>query len=634
MKKRSIVLAIVLQSMIFSVDAREARLAHVFQDNMVLQREKAVAVWGWGEPGTPVRVRFADQEKTTGVGNDGRWRLSLAPIDASAEGRPLTVTMGETTVTRRNVVVGEVWIAAGQSNMNHGGPDRPTGLYPHYTSPGTEGGKPAIRSIRFGSGASLEALEDVVSFKRGDEPWNLVNEPFTSTNMANYFARVVRDELDVPVGILHVAVSGTNQAAWMSKETLESFPGKGEHANFYEQLLASSKENLAKGGDIRSWEDFQRAEAEWLENRQGRYPGSGRTFVNFPTALYNTRIHPLAPFTVRGTIWHQGEGGPGGPYGERLVAMAKQWRELFGQDFAFLWGTLTRDTSGQPPLKPQPEWFYRSGTNPSIRHAEELFADDDSTGMVELYDVGDHETHFHQKAEAGRRMGLAALDRVYGRSRVFSGPLMSGVAVEGGKATVTWSRVADGLVYLPSINGISGFYIQGKGADYRWAEVEVVSEDTLVLSHPEVEEITALGYAVNQNPHETLFNSAGFPASPFRWRMSRIPWSGHVQGDLLGFQPDTEEKATYNLGHLRRGGYVFQFMKGRNTPDGQQVAVEAYLSPEWETPVVLVDGRPVEFKTVDREGAAVAWFDAPVDDSWIVVADKDQALALDRFRRY
>ncbi|MDF3130712.1 sialate O-acetylesterase [Kiritimatiellaeota bacterium B1221] len=634
MKQPILFFTLFLINALMSVGAVEPRLAEIFQDHMVLQQGKPVTVWGWADPGTPVQVAFAGQVVKGTAGENGRWQLALTPLQASAEGAALTVNMGSQSVVREDVVVGEVWIAAGQSNMNHTGPDKPTGLYPHYQSPGTAGGKPSIRFRRFGGGASLEPLEDVAEVSRDSGAWEVVQEPLTDTNLSRYFARILRDELELPIGIVQVAVSGTNQGAWMSRETLEQFPGK-DGSNFYEQLLNDHSEKLAKKGkNIKSWEAYKQAEAAWLETREGRYPGRGTTFANFPTALYNSRVHPLAPFAVRGVIWHQGEGGPGGPYGERLVAMAKQWRDLFGQDFAFIWGTLTRSTDHLPPLEPQPTWFYRSGTNISIREAEGLFADDPATTMVEFYDIGDQDTHFYQKAEAGRRMALAAMDRVYGQPQVYSGPLMREVQVNGGKATVVWDRVAEGLRYEPSLEGVSGFYIKGKSGEYRWAKVALDGKDGVILSHPEVAEIAELGYAVNQNPHETLFNSAGFPASPFRWNMGRIPWSGHSKSEWLTFQPGTPQKTGISMTHVRREGVVFQMVKGRKTPDGLRVGLQMKLSPEWKNPAVLLEGEPLKFEVQEQEGTKVALFDVSVDNSWIVVGEGDQVAELNKIRRF
>ena len=551
-------------------------------------------------------------------------------------GRTLEVRIGEATITRKNVVVGEVWLAAGQSNMNHSGPDRATGLYPHHVSP-TEVGRPDVRITRFGAGASLDPQADLTPIAPDHAPWTVLpsDAVVNSLNIPTGFARFLRDKLDVPVGIIHVAVSGTNQGAWMDRKTLESFPGRGEHANYYQELFATHNEGLAKKGkNIKSWEDFERAMAAWRANPIGRSPAD-MTIMNFPTTLYNTRIHPLAPFALRGVIWHQGEGGPGGPYGRRLVAMAKQWRALFGQDFYFIWGTLTRNTKASPPIEPQPTWFYRSATNAEIRKAVEYFGEDGRAALVELYDVGDHETHFLQKAEASRRMGLAALTLAYGQNHLYSGPLKADVAIEGSKAIVRFDRVGDGLVYQPSINGISGIYIKGQDTGYRWANVEVTGKDTLEISHPEVSEIAAVGYAVNGNPHETLFNSEGYPASPFKINMEQIPWSGHAGGmQLVALDNSSPSQPEISITHVRRGGYVFQLTGGREMSKNAQATVRAYIPEEWDGYVVESGQASIETRAKTEGDARFATFTVPVDRAWIIVAEQGRGDGLRGINRY
>jgi len=606
----------------------EVRLAHIFQDNMVLQRGKPAPVWGWAEPGAVVEVAFAGQTKRATARADGYWRATLEPLAASREGRDLVVRIGAETITRRNVLVGEVWLAAGQSNMNHPGPDKDTGVYPHYVSPPAASGKPQIRIMKFGWGAALEPLADIDPTQRGDSPWQVLGENPAprSMNLSRYFALVVRDGLDVPVGVVHVAVSGTNQAAWMSRETLGSFPGAGKAANAYEQFFAVAEGKLASStGQIKSWADFERSDAEWRRTRKGRWPVGARALqiFAFPTSLYNTRIHPVAPLAMRGVIWHQGEGGPGGPYGRRLVAMAKQWRELFDQDLVFIWGTLSRSTTSSPPLEPLLSWFYRSNTNVEIRKALELFGDDKNVALVEFYDVGDHETHFGQKAEAGRRMGLAALTTAYGQDHVYAGPRQAKATINGNKALLRFEHVGKGLVYTPSIGGISGVIVKGAQGPYRWAEVKVIDPATVEVSHPEIAEIKTIAYGVAPNPHETIFNSAGLPASPLRVNVGRIPHGAQGPG-MVRPAGESRRAATLSVAHVRRDGYVFRLLKRRGSGDAT-VTVQAYVSGEWDGCEVRLGGKPVETAETTVDGLRFVTFDAPTDGSWIVVAAKGKA---------
>ncbi|MEK7415328.1 MAG: hypothetical protein AAB263_18635, partial [Planctomycetota bacterium] len=388
---RSVLLTlVVLLIWLPSVGQAEERLAYVFQDNMVLQREKPVPIWGWGSAGTQVDVSFAGQKKETKADERGAWKVTLDPLVANRVGQELVVHIGTAAITRKNILVGEVWMAAGQSNMRVGGPDLDTGVYPHYRSPGTTGGKPEIRICDFGWGASMEPLTDIDPAGRTGNPWTVLKEdpPAAILGMSQYFSRVVRDGLDLPVGIMLVAVSGTNQTAWMAKETLESFPGKS--GNFFQEFLATHADRVAKGGGtLTTWDAFKQAETAWRETKKGPWPGNGQSFINYPTVLYNTRIHPLAPFAIRGAIWNQGEGGPFGPYGDRMAAMVKQWRGLFGQDFHLLVSTLGRHCVDTPPLTPARSGFYRAIVNGSLRDSPSLYTPEAHATLVELFDLGD-----------------------------------------------------------------------------------------------------------------------------------------------------------------------------------------------------------------------------------------------------
>lgn len=598
---------------------------------MVLQQKAEVPVWGWADAGTSVEVQFGGQKVSAKADSTGYWKATLAAMDANATGQELSIKAGSNSATISDVLVGEVWIATGQSNMVHSGPDKDTGVYPHYKS--TAGGQPEIRVRSFGNGASLEPYKDVPVPLTGKETWQVLkeDEEVPTWSIAKYFARVLRDELKVPVGMIVVAVPGTNQAAWMSKETLESFPADGEGANFYESFLAEKEAALAKGkGKFKSFAEFQEAENAWLENPTGLWPSRGDLAIqNYPSALYNTRIFPLAPFAARGVIWHQGEAGPRGPYGKRLIAMFKQWEELFGQDFYTIWGTLSRDTGTQPPLEPMSASFYRSGTNNEIRAARELAKDDPKAEYVEFYDLGDNDTHFLQKAEAGRRMGLAALTVAYGQQHIFTGPRLKEAKISGGTATLDFEHVGEGIKYVPSLNGISGVLLRGADAKPVWGDVKVVDADTIEVSSPEVSEIAYVGYALSANPHETLFNSAGIPASPFAENPGNVtprdpkPSATLVKTTSKGLQ----------LGHVRQSGYMFELKSGRGKEKSSQ-EVSVYIPAEWKGFEILIDGQAVEAQETTEGENKFATFTMEEGGPQVTVAEAGKGAEFANINRY
>lgn len=592
----------------------ELRVADIFQSMMVLQRDKEAPVWGWADPGAKVEVSFDGQSVSATADSNGAWMAKLSPMKANAKGQTMTITSGGETLTLDNVLVGEVWVAAGQSNMNHGGPDTDTGVYPHYVSDGNSTAPMRVRS--FGFGAELEPVKDFPPAGRNNDQWEEIK--FGNADpIPHYFARVVRDGTDVPVGMIRVAYSGTNQAAWMSKETLEKFDGQG--GNFYLEYLKEKNDDLAQkprkakdGTTISTWDELKEYEKQWLANPQKRWPGdglSGMDFVRWPTALYNTRIYPLAPYAIRGVIWHQGEGGPFGPYGDRLIAMFTQWRELYGQDFYVIWGTLSDMSTKEPPMDPVREGFYRSNQNEEIRKAYEKA--DDKMEFVEFYDLGNQDTHFAQKAEGGRRMGLAALDLAYNQDHIYTGPRAVDFKFDGPKAYVKFEHTGERLIYEPSIDDISGVVLIGKDGERAWGNVEVINEDTIQISHPSIREAGLIAYANSINPHETLFNSAGLPASPFsktKDGMGRVD-EPKTSGEYLKVVSNPA-KANIHLGHMRRNGY--QFEPRARKGDGQSVEVQAYIPSAWSGYEVWIGDKQISANKTEVDGRAYAEFSAPV----------------------
>ncbi|MDF3129159.1 sialate O-acetylesterase [Kiritimatiellaeota bacterium B1221] len=613
----------------------ELRFATVFGNGAVLQRQQPVAVWGWADPAAKVEVAFSGQQLSTNADASGYWKVMLAPMEANASGQKLAARSGSEQVSVDDILVGEVWIVAGQSNMRAGGPDKPNGVNPFYQTPADAANLPAIRVRNNYPNVSLEPLDDIMPEFRKKTDWVTKDDLSGNLPIPYYFARILRDKLQVPVGLLYLAASGTNQAAWMSKETLESFPGKGSFPNFYEQYLAEKEARLGKSkGAIQSWEDFLKAQDEWFESQNGRWPGRGMTYVNYPTALYNGRVHPFAPYGVKGVIWHQGEAGPGGPYDQRLVAMFRQWRELYGQDFYAIWGTLSKHTKSQPPLNPAISGFYRSGTNGHLRRALTLFEGDPKVEYVELYDLGNDDTHFTQKAESGRRMALAALDIAYGQPQTYTGPRIADSKFEGGKVFLKFDHVGEGLVYRPSINGISGFFVQDDQGQSRWANVEVLSKDSIVLSHPDLNNIAYVAGGAASNPHETLLNSDGIPLSTFSLNPGKVR-TGKVDQpvELVKFESNPGGKINLHFSHAQQEGYMFE-LRERRAPKGKTATMKVYVPSEWQGVEVVQQGSALPLEAVVEGENRFLKIEVAVNGGQVTVAEKGKLELFKGIDRY
>ena len=656
----------------------ENRLATIFEDNMVLQREKPVPVWGWADPGTQVEVDFAGQSKQAKADDKGYWKAVLDPLTANATGQDLTAKIGPTTVTRKNVLIGEVWFTASHSALGSEGPIMDTGVYPpnNFT---TGAGKPEIRVCEFGFGASLTPYDDIDPAARAGTRWGTFNEnpPSQTMNTVGYFARALRDGINVPVGIVQtILVSATDSPTWCSRETLESFPSADGHANYYEERLAGSNAYLAHipGLPFQSFDEFKKVEDAWRVAKTGRWPGGYVLLNGVPTMGYNTRIYPLHPFAARGVIFWALTGNDHGVAAPLDVAMLKQWRELFGQDLYFLESGNCRYTSEQPPLTPCLSANWTTDSGETARKAELLMKDDPKVAPVDQFDTGDWVTHLVQKGEQGRRFAYAALTVAYGQPHIYTGPRMIETKIEGNKATVRFDHVADGIIYQPSIDGISGVYLLGKNGKSAWAQqVNIIGKDTIECSSPDITELSGIAYSENVNPHETLFNSEGgkiaLPASPF----TTVPLSGGTAPkfrilSMVGetgwdhvLNNDVVKNAHISLAHVRRSGYVFQIIGqevldnsmrpiANPTPDLTQnsamTPVVAYIPAEWKgyevvtgdkndlravngaliwRGVIATGGKPIDATESDKDGAKFVTFNAPVNSTWVIVAEKGKA---------
>jgi len=642
---------------------------------MVLQREKPVPVWGWADPGAQVRVTFGGQTKQATADDKGYWKALLDPLTANATGQDLTAKIGSTTVTRKNVLVGEVWFTASHSALGSGGPALDTGIYPPNSFT-TGAGKPQIRMCQFGFGASLTPYDDIDPMGRASTHWATLDEnpPSQTMTAVDYFARALRDGINVPVGIVQMLlVTATDSPTWCSRETLESFPSADGKGNFYQEVLANRNAGLAKSASgFHSFDEFKKAEDEWRKAKNPVWPRNV-SYNGFPTMGYNTRIYPLHPFAVRGAIFWAICGSDHGVAAPLDVAMLKQWRELFGQDLYFLEAGNCRYTTEQPPLTPclSANWVTDSGE--TIRKAALLFKNDPKMAPVDVFDTGDWVTHLAQKGEQGRRFAFAALTVAYGQNHIYTGPRMVETKIEGNKATVRFDHVGDGLIYQPSINGISGVYLLGKNGKSAWAQVNITGKDTVEFSSPDIPDLAGIAYSENVNPHETLFNSEGgkiaLPASPF----TTIPISGGTVPkykivSMVGetgwdhvLNNDVVKNAHISLAHVRRSGYVFQIIGQetldngmrpitQTTPDLAQISasvpVVAYIPAEWKGyevvtgnkndlrsvngfsvwgGVVATGGKALTTTESSKDGAKFITFNAPVNSTWVIVAEKGKA---------
>lgn len=486
--------------------AEKLSLSSLFTDHAVLQRDIAVPVWGKAEPGSKLVVQFAGQEKPATADKDGKWSVKLDPLAASAEGRALTVKAleGNESVARQDVLVGEVWICSGQSNMG-------------WSLKQSTGGEQAIAAA---GDAQLRLFN--ASARAVDEPQDSIGGTWaidssqSATNfsgVAYFFGKDLRKALGVPVGLIKSAVGGTVCEAWTPKADLETNPT-------LKPLLDQQAQRLA--GYPKVLEDYKQREPELLkqyeeavakakadkkpEPRKPGPPQDPAVNANRPFGLYNGSITPLVPYAIRGAIWYQGESnsGRGKEYQTLFPAMITGWRKVWGQgDFPFLFVQIAP----------------HGGMLPEIREAQRLTVQTtQNTAMAVTLDVG-HPSDIHpqDKQPVGARLALAARALAHGEKIEHSGPAYDALSVSGNKATLSFKHIGGGLVARSASGSpaLKGFLIAG--SDNKFVDATATIEgDTIVVTSDAVAAPVAVRYGWVNVPEASLWNKAGLPASPFQ----------------------------------------------------------------------------------------------------------------------
>jgi sialate O-acetylesterase len=429
----------------------------LFGDNMVLQRERPNTIWGWAKQGEEVRVTIADKTVKTATKDDGRWSVVIQP---PAPGGPYAVVIdGPQHLEFHEVLVGDVWLCGGQSNMEMGLARARNGSEEIKAAD-----HPKIRLFvvkQQGANAPVPVPQGAWKIC---SPENVAEGSWGGFSAVGYFfGRRLQQDLDVPIGLVEDCVGGTSAEAWTSTATLQSL------------------------GDIGT--------------------GSGPAG---PAAHYNGMIAPVAPLAISGAIWYQGESNAdrAAQYRKLLPAMIADWRRAFGQgDFPFYIVSLPaymqhKDTPGDD------SWAQ-------LRAAQDFVANTvPNSGLAMAIDVGDaRDVHPKDKREVGERLALVALARHYGKNIPCSGPRFASVEKLSDSLKLSFTHTDGGLVVKG--DKLEEFSICGEDGQWHWADAKIVGE-TVVVSSPEVPNPVGVSYAWQANPKATLFNGAGLPAIPFR----------------------------------------------------------------------------------------------------------------------
>ncbi len=492
---KSLILVLATQFLLISSQANAEpasplSLPHVFGDHMVLQRGEPVPIWGWATPGETVTVSFAGQQKKATAASDGKWEVKLDQLTTSEKPEDLTVT-GKETVTFHDVLVGEVWLCSGQSNMQ-----KPVGTWRGQPITTIDAEKelaaadyPLIRLMNVEISNTESPAKDfnITPRQPADYPWkgwvactpaSLDEIKFSAVGY--FFARKLYTELKVPIGMIEATAGGTHIEGWTPASGFSSDPAL---ADFAKAALTP------------------------------KVKFDGTTI----STLYNGMINPMVPFALRGILWYQGESnlikGDGSIYANKEIALIKSWRIAWEKDLPFYFVQL-------PPL------LYSARKNPShtpedeanFREAQMAALELPKTAAVVTTDVGDLKNmHPPHKKEIGERLARIALAKDYDERGVeTSGPVYrkGSIEHEGYKAVLHFDHVGKGLV---SSDGkpLTSFTTAGKDGVF-YAAKAVISGDAVVITSPQVAEPKEVRFAWDEAAMPNFFNKDGLPAVPFR----------------------------------------------------------------------------------------------------------------------
>lgn len=501
---RLVLPCMLLAVMFCSIGQADVKLPAIIGDNMVLQRAIDVPIWGWADPGEKVTVTLGDQSKSATACEKGKWMVRL---DSMKEGGPTKMTVsGKNTITVENILIGEVWVCSGQSNMG-------------FTVRGAINAEAEIASanypeIRLFSVPLVGTQEPQYDCKG---KW-VVCSPETIPNftaVGYFFGREVYKNIKMPVGLINTSWGGSSCEAWVRRDLLEADPA-------YADLLSSFAKRCAEYDPEKAKAAYEKQKARWKEAvakakaegkpapRAPRAPSDPRTGQHRPANLYNGMILPILPYAIRGAIWYQGESNAGRAYQYRdlFPKMIKNWRDDWGEgDFPFYFVQLANFMA----VKPEPT----ESAWAELREAQTMTLSSPNTGEAVIIDIGEaNDIHPKNKQDVGKRLALWALAKVYGRDLVYSGPMYKGMKKDGNKITISFDHVGGGLVAKGG-EPLKGFAIAGEDKKFVWADAKI-DGDKVVVSSSDVANPVAVRYAWADNPVCNLYNQEDLPACPFR----------------------------------------------------------------------------------------------------------------------
>ena len=485
----------------------ELRLPALFSDHMVLQQNLENPVWGWADAGSQISVTIAGHVATTQVGEDGRWVVKLPAMQVVSDPLEMVVTNGDATVTVSDILIGEVWLCSGQSNMQWS-------VRQAYDADleAATANYPQIRLITVPQVGTQEPQQDFVGRWDVCSPETVVE--FSAVGY--FFGRQLHQTLGVPIGLIDNAWGGSAAEAWVAREVIEAdgrFDAYLAHWENVEQTYEFEKA-------LQRWEEAAAA-AKAAGKKTPRRPRDLLAGQHRPGNLWAGVLHPLIGYGIRGTIWYQGESNSGRAYqyDDLFGLMIQQWRQAWGQgDFSFYWVQLAdyRDEVAQPG---ESDWA-------ELREAQTNTLALPNTGQAVIYDVGEgRDIHPRDKQTVAKRLARIALARDYGKAIPYLSPSFESLDIQGERAILTFKDVGSTL-YTFDVREARGFALAGADRVWHPATGQLKGKNSVVVTSEFVPEPVAVRYAWAVNPVANLFSREGLPVVPFRtddWPMVTEP---------------------------------------------------------------------------------------------------------------
>ncbi|MEM6690303.1 MAG: sialate O-acetylesterase [Planctomycetota bacterium] len=491
--------AITLSGLLATDAAAEIKVSPVFGDSMVLQRDQPIHVWGWVESGASVTVSMDDRSISTEANDEGRFDVSLPSMSAGGP-HSLTISSGKESKTFADVLIGEVWVCSGQSNMqwrvansNHADVEIASANYPN------------LRLIAVPNVAAREPANDFNGSWEACTPDSV--QGFSAVGY--FFGRTIHQTLGVPVGLINNAWGGSAAEAWVPEETLAEAP------EMYDPLL-ERWEKLSTNYDFEAeLAKYEERRQKWVANgKKGaspRRPRNQLTGNHRPGNLYYGVLNPIIGYSIRGTIWYQGESNSSRAfqYRDLFPRMITKWRSDWNQgDFPFYWVQLAdfRVEVEEPGMS---DWA-------ELREAQTMALSLPNTGQAVIVDAGEgKDIHPTDKQTVAMRLARLALTKDYGYKFASESPRLKEVRFEDGKALIDFELVGAGLETF-DVQETLGFTIAGDDQVFYNADGKIIDSDTIQVQSTSVEQPVAVRYGWADNPIVNVQSKEGLPLTPFR----------------------------------------------------------------------------------------------------------------------